>query len=132
MSNVLLSHIALFVGDQVRLSITLFVLAFTLLTTNEVLKHYNTEMLAKSLTKAGWTLYANMQRCFFCKLQRDYFRESARFLDIVNCDEDRTGTCLPAECNHATPCWYNSETKNVILGFQRDRSRLWRAAETKA
>lgn len=110
----------------------IFMLVLTVLTLMETRRAYGMETLASRLKSAGWKLYVNMQSCPFCHMQQAYFGPKAfAQLDVVDCDRpENKEMCASSACHFASPCWHNSETGALMVGLQRDRARLWEAAET--
>jgi len=116
----------------IKLFSVFFMLVLTVLTLMETRKAYNMDSLAKALKDGGWKLYVNMESCPFCHMQQSYFGPKAfSQLDVIDCDKpENREMCSKSACHFASPCWHNSETGGMMVGLQKDRTRLWKAART--
>ncbi len=66
----------------------------------------NAEALAKELSAQGWTVYGT-DRCSWCIKQKDDFGDGFKYINYVNCEENRQA-CIEAGIS-GIPCWLSPD-----------------------
>jgi hypothetical protein len=62
----------------------------------------NAEELAKELSSQGWVMYGT-ERCPWCIKQKEEFSDAFRYINYVDCEENRQA-CIDAGIK-GIPCW---------------------------